>query len=170
MTSKGKNMGVVSSTPQHPRHFTATGYVVNKKRTKILMIHHKKLNKWLPPGGHLETDELPHKGAIREVFEETGIVATPVRDEEHDLGLKGIVDTQIPRPYALLYQLIPKSSKDVEHIHLDMVYLLEADDEADTTAQLSEVSDVRWHSKDDVLTSDDVFDSVKGFVALNLIG
>lgn len=161
-------MSLLLNTANHKRHFTVTGYVVNKDRTRLLMIHHKKLNKWLPPGGHLEENEIPHEGAIREVFEETGVTATPVLLDEPNMNLRGEVDMQIPRPYALLYQLIPEGSKDIEHIHLDMVYMLEADDSAETAAQLDEVFAAQWRTKEDILTSDDVFDSAKGFALLNL--
>lgn len=40
---------------------------------KILLVHHKKLDVWLAPGGHIDPDELPHHAAIRECFEETGV-------------------------------------------------------------------------------------------------
>ena len=81
----------------------------------MLLIHHKGLGKWLPPGGHIEENEVPHEAAIREVYEETGISAAPILEDEHDLRLKNITETQIPRPYALMYQIIPESKKDVEH-------------------------------------------------------
>jgi 8-oxo-dGTP diphosphatase len=162
-------MGLIESTAKHVRHFTVTGYVMNSDRTKLLMIHHNKLGKWLPAGGHLEENEVPHEGAIREVLEETGVTARPVTDSfSPDLGLKGEVDMQIPHPYALLYQLIPESSKDKEHIHLDMVYALEADENTAINAQLLEVKDARWLTKDEILAANDVFDSAKGFARLNL--
>jgi ADP-ribose pyrophosphatase YjhB (NUDIX family) len=164
----GGNMNLLESTHAHKRHLTTTGYVVNKNRTKLLMIHHKKLNKWLPPGGHLEANEVPHEGAIREVLEETGVQSSAVVLDEPDLELEGVADIQIPRPYALLYQLIPKTNKDVEHIHLDMVYMLEADDTEVTNAQLDEVHAAKWHTKSEILNSDDVFDSAKGFARINL--
>jgi len=53
-------------------HFTATGIVFNQKR-EILMIHHNKLQVWLPPGGHIDENELPTDAVLREVFEETGM-------------------------------------------------------------------------------------------------
>ena len=163
-------MQLVASTPNHERHFTVTGYVINKDRTKILLIRHNKLNKWLPPGGHLEANEIPHEGAAREVREETGLQDIVLVDMgENNFGLKGIVDGQIPRPYALFYQLIPESKKDGEHIHLDMVYVFEADDASVTNAQLREVSDVQWRTKREILDSDAVFDSVRGFAKLVLV-
>lgn len=40
---------------------------------KLLLIHHKKLDLWLTPGGHIDPGELPHEAAVRECFEETGV-------------------------------------------------------------------------------------------------
>lgn len=152
---------LVEKTKHLKRDFTATGYVVNPARTKILVIFHKKLQKWLPAGGHMESNELPHEAALREVFEETGVMARIVSDDPN-MGLMGKVDCQIPRPYSVLYQIIPQNSKDVEHIHVDFVYAMEAD-ESELKCQLEEVSRVEWLTKDEILASD-CFDSVKGFV------
>lgn len=54
------------------RHFTATAYIVSDGRT--LLLWHRKLGTWLPPGGHLEPNEDPVQGAIREAEEESGLV------------------------------------------------------------------------------------------------
>ena len=87
----------------------------------------------------------------------------PTLEDEHDLQLKNITEAQIPRPYALMYQIVPESKKDVEHIHLDMVFLLEADDTAELTIQTKEVHDVRWVAKSELLSGYDTFDAVKNF-------
>lgn len=50
--------------------FTASVYIVHEG--KVLLHLHKKLNKWLQPGGHIELDEDPNQAAIREAKEETG--------------------------------------------------------------------------------------------------
>ena len=113
---------------------------------------------------------MPHEAAIREVYEETGISAAPILEDEHDLQLRNITEAQIPRPYALMYQIIPESKKDVEHIHLDMVFLLEADDTAELTPQTREVHDVRWVAKSELLSEYDTFDAVKNFTREVLVG
>jgi ADP-ribose pyrophosphatase YjhB (NUDIX family) len=51
------------------KQYTATVFILQDD--KVLLIYHKKLKKWLPPGGHLEEGELPSAGAIREAKEET---------------------------------------------------------------------------------------------------
>lgn len=51
--------------------FTVAVFVV--KGGKVLLIHHRGLNKWLPVGGHIELDEEPETAALREVREESGL-------------------------------------------------------------------------------------------------
>ena len=58
------------------RDFTVAVFVVHRER--VLLHLHEKLNRWLPPGGHIEPNELPDEAAKREVFEETGVAAALV--------------------------------------------------------------------------------------------
>ena len=51
--------------------FTVAIFVVHDE--KILLIHHRKLDKWLPLGGHIELDEDPEQAALREAKEESGL-------------------------------------------------------------------------------------------------
>ncbi len=66
----------VKDQRRKPFHFTAAGYVVSGG--KVLLVSHRKLKKWLPPGGHMTYDEVgrfletPQEAAIREIREETG--------------------------------------------------------------------------------------------------
>jgi 8-oxo-dGTP pyrophosphatase MutT (NUDIX family) len=53
------------------RHFTATTFIVHVDR--VLLHLHSKQRLWLPPGGHIERDELPDEAARREIEEETGL-------------------------------------------------------------------------------------------------
>ncbi len=53
------------------REFTVAVFVVHRDR--VLLHYHRKLNMWLPPGGHIEPNELPDDAALREVAEETGL-------------------------------------------------------------------------------------------------
>jgi 8-oxo-dGTP diphosphatase len=59
---------------------------------RLLLIHHRRLEKWLPPGGELEAGETPLEAAARELFEETGLRGTFPRTSEVEgtpLGLIG---------------------------------------------------------------------------------
>ena len=51
--------------------FTVAIFVVHDG--KVLLIHHRKLDKWLPLGGHIELDEEPEQAALREAKEESGL-------------------------------------------------------------------------------------------------
>lgn len=145
------------------KQFTATGYVVNQDRTRMLMIFHKTLQCWLPPGGHVDPDEYPGDAALREVFEETGVRARHVGAYALDLELDDPTEVQLPTPFAMSAQLIPESHKDVEHIHMDSMYLLVAEDDTDLTAQESEVQDAQWFTKNQVLALSETKDSIHTF-------
>lgn len=64
------------------KRFTATTYVFSTDMKKMAFIRHKKLNSWLPPGGHVEENETPTQAALREIMEETGIEAEIIQDTE----------------------------------------------------------------------------------------
>lgn len=53
------------------RHFISSVFPV--KDGKVLLVKHSKLKMWLPPGGHIDRDELPDEAAVRELKEETGL-------------------------------------------------------------------------------------------------
>lgn len=150
------------------KQFTATGYVVNQNRTRMLMIFHKTLKCWLPPGGHVDPDEYPGDAAAREVLEETGVRARHIEANALDLELGDPTEVQLPTPFAMAAQLIPESHKDVEHIHMDSMYLLVADDRGDLTALESEVQDARWFTKNEVLQLKGTKDSVRTFAQKQL--
>lgn len=105
------------------RHFTATVYVVHDGAT--VLHRHPKLDIWLPPGGHLNRDELPHETATREVREETGLDVTLVADRE-DVPTAGTV-RMLPEPQHFQLADIDVRDGDVFHQHVDMVYYAAAD-------------------------------------------
>ncbi|MBI2756873.1 MAG: NUDIX domain-containing protein [Chloroflexi bacterium] len=93
------------------RHFTVAVFVVWQDR--VLLHFHRKLGRWLPPGGHVEENELPDDAAVREVLEESGVAIRLV-------GGRG-VPVQVPR------QLVVPAGVQVEdiypgHQHVDLVY------------------------------------------------
>lgn len=142
------------------KHFAVSGFVMNPDKTKLLMVHHKKLNKWVIPGGHLEENEFPFAGARREIMEETG-VSVKVLDYSGLTVSSTKKEAQIPNPMMTLQELIPAKGDKPAHIHIDLIFLCEAD-EGEVTKQEDEVNDVKWMSIWDVAEAD-TFDSIKAF-------
>ncbi|MCT1607089.1 NUDIX domain-containing protein [Nesterenkonia massiliensis] len=151
------------------KQFTATGYVVSADRSRMLMIFHRGLTLWLPPGGHVDPDEFPGDTALREVWEETGVRARHAGTHTLDLGAGGRKEMQLPTPFAMAAQRIPPSPKDPEeHIHMDLMYRLEADDDAPLTAAEAEVSDVGWFTREQI-DQLDTTESVRRFAHAQLL-
>lgn len=102
------------------REYTATVFILQEG--KVLLIKHKKYGKWLPPGGHLEPDELPPEGAIREAFEETGLVVELIR-EEHLWIPSRLNGGSFERPFLCLCEKIDARPGCEAHEHIDFIYL-----------------------------------------------
>ncbi len=116
-------------------HFTCSGFVLNKKRDKVLMIYHNIYNSWAWTGGHADGESDFLSVAIREVMEETGVQkVTPISED--------IVSLDV-----LAVQGHVKRGKYVTpHIHISVAYLLEADDEENLRIKEDENSNVSWLS------------------------
>lgn len=161
-------MALIEYATGMKKQFTATGYVVNQDRSRMLMIFHQGLQLWLPPGGHVDPDEFPSDTVVREVREETGVQARHAGTQPLEMNLNGSTEAQLPTPFAMAAQLIPESAKDIEHIHMDMMYLLEAEDTADLTTQEQEVDAAGWFSRTQILEELTTTDSVRAFAQEHL--
>ena len=103
------------------RHFTATTYVVESGA--IALHEHDRIGKWLPPGGHVDRDELPHVAARREVREELGLdvdLVAPVDD------ITSATVRSLPRPQHVQLADVNVTEQGVGHQHVDLVYYAEA--------------------------------------------
>jgi 8-oxo-dGTP pyrophosphatase MutT (NUDIX family) len=100
-----------------PQHLTVSAVIIAKGHT--LLIHHKRIGAWLPPGGHVEIDELPHEGAIREVLEETGVLVEILTDDLPDTGDADAF--LLPNP--LCTHVVRAREKEQDIYHFDIVYL-----------------------------------------------
>jgi 8-oxo-dGTP pyrophosphatase MutT (NUDIX family) len=137
--------------PEHPsvpagttlRHFTVAVFVVHQGR--VLLHYHRKLGKWLPPGGHIEDNELPDDAAVREVLEETGIRARLVGGQ----GLPIDEPRQLVVPAGIQVERIYTG-----HEHVDLVYLARPDtddvDAAQVDPGLAESDRVGWYAADEL--------------------
>ena len=99
------------------RHFCATVYVVHDGETALHK--HEKLDMWLPPGGHIDRDELPHVAARREVREELGLDPDLVAPQGE---LSSSTAESIPRPQHFLLEDINVHDGEVGHQHVDFIY------------------------------------------------
>ena len=120
-------------------HMTTSGWVTNKDRSKILMIYHNIYDSWAWVGGHADGDEDLKHVVTKEIEEETGI--TDVKFITEDIfGLNIVtVDNHIKR------------GKEVNsHLHFDIEYILEADEDAELRVKEDENSGVKWVDIDKV--------------------
>jgi 8-oxo-dGTP pyrophosphatase MutT (NUDIX family) len=127
-------------------HMTGSALVMNHDLTKVLLTHHKKLGMWLQLGGHADGHPITHEVAMGEALEESGIKSLEFLPYERSAF--GTRATTVPLPFDLDRHLIPANSRDPEHYHYDVRYLLI--NYSDETPVVSEEShDVRWFTLDE---------------------
>ncbi len=99
-----------------PAHVSASTWVVNPDRTAVLLMHHRKLDCWLQPGGHADGATDMRAVALTECAEETGVAPEHIRLVGEGIFDVDIHSTQEPHPDAQ------------PHEHIDIRYLVEIDD------------------------------------------
>ncbi|MEM3781629.1 MAG: NUDIX domain-containing protein [Candidatus Micrarchaeaceae archaeon] len=106
---------------------------------RMLMLKHRKLGMWVPPGGHVEENEFPYEAAIRETKEETGIDVELVGDD----NVRHIDEAarSLPMPFAILYENVPYRTQPM-HLHFDMIYVGKA--VGGTIVANNESTDIKW--------------------------
>ena len=121
-------------------HMTASAWVVNKDRTKVLMVYHNIYNSWSWLGGHADGEKDLLKVAVREVKEEAGIQNVhPVSEEIFSLESL-TVDGHVKN-----------GSYISSHLHFNVTYLLEADSEESVSIKPDENSGVSWFTPEEAL-------------------
>jgi len=110
-----------------PGHVTASCFIVDGDR--LLLHHHRRLNRWLQMGGHVEHDEHPEEAALREGREESGL---------DDLVLlnDGIFDLDV--------HVIPAARGEPEHRHFDVRYVARTASPGAVVIDRAESNDVAW--------------------------
>lgn len=113
--------------------FTVAVFVVEANR--VLVVHHRKLNKWLPIGGHIELDEDPEAAALRETLEESGleVVLVGERPPTTETGTRALI---APR-FLDIHRISPT------HEHIGMIYWARPRTGSVTLAT-EEHHDIRW--------------------------
>lgn len=141
------------------RQFTATVYIIDNQR--VLLIYHRKLHKWLPPGGHLEPNELPSEGAKREALEETGLEIALIPQE--NVWIERWNANSFERPYLCLLEEIPARGDQPAHQHIDMIYVGKPIGGTETL-NMRETGGLRWFSLEEIeaLSSDvEIFEETR---------
>lgn len=120
------------SRSQAGAHFTASAVIVDPAGERVCLIHHGKLNRWLQPGGHCElSDEgSVERAALREANEETGL-----RVRLHETA---------PRPLDVDAHWIPERKTEPGHHHLDVRYLVIAENPEALTHDPNESHGAKW--------------------------
>ena len=110
-----------------PGHITATSVVLSPDQRFVLLVHHRRLERWLLPGGHVEPDDTSLEAAARrEVLEETGALLSEVPAMLVGMDVHGI----------------PPKKREPYHQHHDLIFTLRA---TDVVVRASEESrEVRW--------------------------
>ncbi len=117
-------------------HITGSAWVLSPDGQHVLLIHHKKLDRWLQPGGHVdEADATVADTALRELLEETG------------LGDAALLS---PACFDVDVHQIPERGHEPTHFHYDLRYVFRA---ASMTfdANYLEVKNIRWVPISDLL-------------------
>jgi 8-oxo-dGTP pyrophosphatase MutT (NUDIX family) len=116
-----------------PGHVTSSGIVLSPDGSKALLIHHRRLARWLQPGGHVEAADIDVKDAARrEITEETGVS----------------LQNQTPELIGVDVHRIPAARNEPDHLHHDLCFSFRAEREA--VEPNEETLDARWWSLDEI--------------------
>ncbi|MCL4353018.1 NUDIX domain-containing protein [Patescibacteria group bacterium] len=123
--------------------FAVSAFIV--KDNKVLLIHHKKLNKWLPIGGHIELNEDPEEALLREIKEESGL-NVDIEGERPNIISPGTKFLHRPR-------FVDVSEISQTHRHIHFIYFLKSEKE-EVRLSVKEHNDIRWFSLRDLDNAD----------------
>jgi 8-oxo-dGTP pyrophosphatase MutT (NUDIX family) len=123
-------------------HLTGSAVVVGAAGDRVLLAHHRKLGRWLQPGGHAEPGERAGEVvALREAREETGIEGLTLHPSA-------------PRPLDVDVHPIPARGDEPAHRHLDLRYLVIAPPGASLHRRAAESRALRWFTWGELATAD----------------
>ncbi|GAA4404505.1 NUDIX hydrolase [Nibrella viscosa] len=112
----------------HIGHVTGSAWVVSPDRRQVVLIHHRKLDRWFQPGGHADGDPDVARVARREAEEEVGLMSLRLVS---------------PAIFDIDVHPIPAKGNEPEHLHYDIRFLFEADPD-DEFVHSSETIDIKW--------------------------
>ena len=125
-------------------HFASSGITLSPGRDKMLLVYHNIYDSWLTPGGHADGEEDLLSVAVREVKEETGQKVRVLDDSIFAISASPIIG------HVKRGKYVPA------HIHLDVFYLLEADDKVPLIYREDESKGVKWEPIEGILDKDNI--------------
>lgn len=123
---------------KNQRILCVTVYVINKEK-KFLLLLHKKLQRWLPPGGKVDGHETPDEAAIRECLEETGVQVELCSE-------RSPVDGGLITPIGSQLNTIIAGKRD----HIDLIYLAKPLTSEKTRLSEREADGIGWFSYEEI--------------------
>jgi 8-oxo-dGTP pyrophosphatase MutT (NUDIX family) len=118
------------SRGQRTAHFTGSAVVTDGRR--VALVHHRKLGRWLQPGGHAE----PEDGG--------DLLATALREAREETGCPVVPHPTAPRPLDVDAHPIPSRGDEPAHLHLDLRFLVVTTEPGALRGNPSESAAVRW--------------------------
>ena len=123
-------------------HMTASAWLVNPSRDKVLMVYHNIYDSWSWLGGHADGEEDLLAVAMKEVCEESGVSSVrPVSDQIFSLEILTVDGHKKKGKYVS------------SHLHFNVTYLLEADEKESLSVKEDENSGVGWFSLEDAVAA-----------------
>lgn len=120
-------------------HLTASCWIVSPDRTKVLLAYHNIYDSWAWLGGHADGEKDLLAVALKEASEESGVTARPVSREIFSAEILGVPGH------------VKRGKYVSSHLHLNVTYLLEADEQQALHEKPDENSAVRWFALQDVI-------------------
>ena len=120
-------------------HFTASSWILNKEKTKVLMIYHNIYKSWAWTGGHADGESDLLETAIRELKEETGVKNVKILNND-------IFSLEI----ICVNGHIKRGKYVSSHVHLNLTFLLEVNEDELLKIKEDENSGVKWINIEDI--------------------
>jgi 8-oxo-dGTP pyrophosphatase MutT (NUDIX family) len=152
------------------RHFTATAFIIDS-RHRTLLLWHKRLGRWMPPGGHIDPNETPEEAARRECKEETVLDVQIIGETQEDMFATCRQEGRmLIRPFAIFLEHIPACPERSEpaHEHMDFIFLARPINEEQQVQLLErEATEFRWFDRSAIErlnVETEIFGNVKNYL------
>ncbi|TGZ18016.1 DNA mismatch repair protein MutT [Streptomyces sp. S816] len=143
--------------------YICSGYLV--ERGKVLLVHHNRFDKWVPPGGHIEPGESFAGTAVREFKEETGLLVEAISSQP---AIHPADDNATPEPVPFYTDIEREGFATPALVQFFYVRRQQGVGEQAVEAQLEEVHEARWFGLED-LAALPTFEQVRSLACFALL-